>query len=84
MPDNDDLPRHMPTGYDPERSQSMPVPGADTPFHHSGSRSGNWDVLAGIRKWEHSYEEFDTRNASATHLQFAQGDVPQNGVSVLL
>ncbi|KAI0768432.1 hypothetical protein BC629DRAFT_1583550 [Irpex lacteus] len=56
----------------------MPLPGANPPFHHEGSRSGSWDLLAGIRKWEHSYEEFDSRNASATHLQFAQGDLPQN------
>ncbi|KAI0092959.1 Mechanosensitive ion channel-domain-containing protein [Irpex rosettiformis] len=80
MQDSVTHPRHnMPgPGYDPERSQSMPVPGGDSPFHHSGSRSGSWDLLAGIKKWEHSYEEFDSRNASATHLQFAQGDMPQN------
>ncbi|KAI0344847.1 hypothetical protein BDW22DRAFT_1326420 [Trametopsis cervina] len=56
----------------------MPTPGAQPPFHNSESRSGSWDLLAGIRKWEHSYEEFDARNASESHLQFAQGDMPAN------
>ncbi|KAI0699236.1 hypothetical protein BC835DRAFT_1268062 [Cytidiella melzeri] len=58
----------------------MPNP---PPFHTSESRSGSWDMLAGIRKWEQSYEEFDTRNASAAHLQFASGDMPQNKASIL-
>ncbi|KAI0081214.1 hypothetical protein K474DRAFT_1588143 [Panus rudis PR-1116 ss-1] len=50
-----------------------------SPFHHSSnSRNGSWDLLAGIRKFEHSYEEFDTRNASESHLAFADGDVPRN------
>ncbi len=80
MQDPENHPRHLPPGYDQERAQTMPLPGANPPFHHEGSRSGSWDLLAGIRKWEHSYEEFDSRNASATHLQFAQGDLPQNKV----
>lgn len=50
--------------------------GRDTP-----SRKGSWDVLAGIRKFEHSYGEFDSRNASKDHLAFAEGDIPKNGVS---
>ncbi|THH18467.1 hypothetical protein EUX98_g8949, partial [Antrodiella citrinella] len=45
---------------------------------HGGSRNGSWDLLAGIRKFEHSYEEFDTRNASQAHLAFADGDTPKN------
>jgi hypothetical protein len=81
MQSSEHVSRSLPPGYEPERSRSMPMPGGDPPFHHAGSRSGSWDLLAGIRKWEHSYEEFDSRNASATHLQFAQGDIPQNRVS---
>lgn len=46
--------------------------------HHAGSSS--WDLLGNIRKLEHSYEEFDTRNASEGYLRFAQGDVPNNKV----
>ncbi|KAF9793059.1 Mechanosensitive ion channel-domain-containing protein [Thelephora terrestris] len=40
------------------------------------SKNPSWDLLAGYRKFEHSYEEFDTRNASEKHLVFADGDVP--------
>ncbi|KAH8107938.1 hypothetical protein BXZ70DRAFT_884347 [Cristinia sonorae] len=60
----------------------MPEPsGAGTPG--SRSRNNSWDLLSGIRKFEHSYEEFDSRNASQTHLAFADGDVPKNRVSRL-
>ena len=59
----------------------MPMPGEQRPaFHNAGSRSTSWDLLAGIRKFEHSYEEFDMRNASEAHLAFAQGDMPTNKV----
>ena len=71
----------------------MPQPNASQGSHHSGgskrqshlhhptgSRNGSWDLLAGIRKFEHSYEEFDTRNASQAHLAFADGDTPKNKV----
>lgn len=71
----------MPTG------PSMPVPNAPAmgrpPLSQSSSglthRAGNssWDLLSGIRK---DYEGFDTRNATESHLQFAQGDVPNNKV----
>ncbi|KAF8885420.1 Mechanosensitive ion channel-domain-containing protein [Mucidula mucida] len=44
-------------------------------------RSSSWDVLNGMKKFEHGYEEFDSRNASQNHLVFADGDVPQNKVS---
>lgn len=59
-----------------------PPPGYDSAASppYGSHRNGSWDLLAGIRKWEHSYEEFDTRNASHEHLQFAQGDMPQNKV----
>ena len=42
------------------------------------SRDSSWDLLAGIHKFEHEYEEFDTRKVSQPHLQFAEGDLPQN------
>lgn len=71
----------------------MPQPNASQGSHHSGgsrrqshlhhpsgSRNGSWDLLAGIRKIEHSYEEFDSRNASQSHLAFADGDTPKNKV----
>ncbi|KAJ3480227.1 hypothetical protein NLI96_g8499 [Meripilus lineatus] len=72
--------------YDNERAQTMPLPsgherrpGLGHGGHHSSnSRNGSWDLLAGIRKFEHSYEEFDSRNASASHLAFADGDMPNN------
>jgi len=37
--------------------------------------------LGGYRKFESSYEAFDSRNASEAHLAFADGDVPKNAVS---
>jgi hypothetical protein len=40
----------------------------------------SWDILNGMKKFEHSYEEFDSRNASERHLAFAQGDLPNNKV----
>jgi hypothetical protein len=42
------------------------------------SRSSSW--FDGIRKFEHSYEGFDLRNASNGHLAFADGDIPKNKV----
>ncbi len=74
--------------YDTERAQTMPLPSGHGRsghggHHNSNGRSGSWDLLAGIRKFEHSYEEFDSRNASVAHLAFAQGDLPQNKVCEL-
>ncbi|KAJ4467895.1 Mechanosensitive ion channel-domain-containing protein [Lentinula edodes] len=58
---------------DPERA----IPGMPQPsLQHSTSSS--WDLLNGIRKFEHSYEEFDSRNASESHLVYAEGDLPKN------
>ena len=45
-------------------------------------KSPSWDLLSGYRKFENSYEEFDTRNASEKHLVFADGDVPNTAVSL--
>jgi hypothetical protein len=55
--------------------------------NHAGDRPPNgrtssWDILAGIKKFEHDYEEFDTRHASEAHLTFADGDVPKNKVNL--
>lgn len=63
----------------------MPMPGDEgagmsMPPSHGNSRSGSWDLLAGMRKFEHGYEQFDSRNASQAHLTFADGDVPKNKV----
>ncbi|KAG6844569.1 hypothetical protein H0H87_005911, partial [Tephrocybe sp. NHM501043] len=44
---------------------------------YSRSRNSSWDLLAGIKKLEHSYEEFDMRNASQAHLAYADGDIPK-------
>ena len=49
----------------------------------SAGRNASWDLLAGVRKFEQGYERFDSRNASEAHLQFADGDVPKNKVSLL-
>ncbi|PSR78148.1 hypothetical protein PHLCEN_2v7557 [Hermanssonia centrifuga] len=73
---NDNL-SHAMRNYDSERAATMPMPGQQSGLH-PGSRNGSWDVLAGIRKFEHSYEEFDSSNASQSHLAFAEGDIPNN------
>ncbi len=77
---NDNL-SHAMRNYDSERAATMPMPGQQSGLH-PGSRNGSWDVLAGIRKFEHSYEEFDSSNASQSHLAFAEGDIPNNRVRV--
>ena len=80
-------PTSMPNGYDGGPSSSSGGRPPIRPFHRfdgdSGSRSsrsGSWDLLAGVRKFEHSYDRFDSRNASKTHLAFAEGDLPKNRV----
>ncbi|KAI0785645.1 Mechanosensitive ion channel-domain-containing protein [Abortiporus biennis] len=87
MPDDDLQQQHNPSfgNYDTaETGGMMPMPmsqAGSRPTHHmhtSSSRNGSWDLLAGIRKFEHSYEEFDSRNASQSHLAFAEGDLPKN------
>ncbi|KAI0769601.1 Mechanosensitive ion channel-domain-containing protein [Trametes elegans] len=66
----------------------MPSPGdSTTEFGGSRprpvSRNGSWDLLAGMRKFETGYEQFDSANASESHLAFADGDVPKNKLSRL-
>lgn len=58
----------------------MPTPDPSGGRGHI-SKSPSWDILAGYKKFEHSYEEFDTRKASEKHLVFADGDVPNTAVS---
>lgn len=48
----------------------------------ASSRNPSWDMLGGIKKLEQSYENFDTRNASQSHLIYAEGDMPKNKVRV--
>lgn len=43
-------------------------------------RNTSWDMLGGLKRLEHSYEEFDTRRATEEHLVFADGDVPKDRV----
>lgn len=47
------------------------------------SRNSSWDLLAGVRKWEESVDQFDSRHASEKHLAFAEGDIPKNKVRAL-
>lgn len=60
----------------------MPTPDSTGGRGHTG-KSPSWDLLAGYKKFEHSYEEFDTRNASQKHLVFADGDIPNTPVSLV-
>ena len=60
----------------------MPTPDPSGGRGHP-NKSPSWDLLAGYRKFEHSYEEFDTRKASEKHLVFADGDVPNTTVSLV-
>ncbi|CDO72761.1 hypothetical protein BN946_scf184994.g14 [Trametes cinnabarina] len=53
---------------------------AGTPSHRNSRVNGSWDLLAGMRKFEQGYEQFDSRNASQPHLAFADGDMPQGKV----
>jgi small-conductance mechanosensitive channel len=76
-------------GGDPEKGPgaggpSMPVPG------HGGTGAGDrpgfkrnqsWDLLSGLNRIQHSYEEFDSRHASEAHLAFADGDIPKDRIS---
>ncbi|TDL26257.1 hypothetical protein BD410DRAFT_784344 [Rickenella mellea] len=85
---------HRTTGYAPVSTQLPTQPAAlyrpgmphseshltnrPNGSHPTNSRNSSWDLLSGIKKFEHEYEEFDSRNASEAHLQFADGDLPKN------
>lgn len=79
-PSSDIHTRHA--GYDTERVQD--IPGLLYNAQSSKSRSSSWDALSSpIKRVEHSYEQFDSRNASNAHLVYAEGDVPKNKFSRL-
>ncbi|KAF8629659.1 hypothetical protein AX17_005598 [Amanita inopinata Kibby_2008] len=67
--------------YDAEQAQ----PGSSSESHvvqkTHNNHSSSWDLLSGFKKFEHDYEEFDTRNAKESHLIYADGDVPKNALS---
>lgn len=69
-------------GYDAaERAQgSSSATGHEKPRPDNSRQSSSWAVFGGIKKLEQSYEQFDNRNASQTHLIYADGDMPKNKV----
>lgn len=87
-------PRSPPRDERHVRMPSFPVPGetrskrprlshvkTQGPDGSMGSsRNSSWDLLAGVRKWEESYDQFDARTAGQKHLAFADGDIPKNTV----
>ncbi|KAL4264733.1 Mechanosensitive ion channel protein [Pleurotus pulmonarius] len=78
MPDpNYDAERAARPHFSPNESSST-QPHPNRP--HS-TRNPSWDLLSGIKRFEHGYEEFDSRNASEAHLAFADGDMPNNKFS---
>lgn len=72
---------HMPdegTHQQPvDRYEGLPYSSSSQTRPHN-PRNSSWDLLAGVQKFEHGYEEFDARKVSEAHLQFAEGDIPQN------
>lgn len=80
-------------------SPPLPTPSTQIPGHadpanqaeragipglpYTGQRNSSWDIFSGVKKFEHDYQEFDPRNASEAHLVFADGDVPNNKVSLM-
>ncbi|KAI5123926.1 hypothetical protein M0805_006343 [Coniferiporia weirii] len=65
-------------GYSPGPGAGRPPLSQATTGRTHRANSSSWDVLAGLRKFEQSYEGFDSRNATEDHLRFAQGDMPNN------
>ncbi|KAF5370669.1 hypothetical protein D9758_001813 [Tetrapyrgos nigripes] len=63
----------------PTPNISMPAANPQRPSHVPHNSS--WDLLNGFKRFEHEYEEFDTRRAAQNHLAFAEGDIPQNRFS---
>ncbi|KAI0063682.1 hypothetical protein BV25DRAFT_1801709 [Artomyces pyxidatus] len=69
-----------------ERAESSRNPHFNTynaNSHPTSSRNSSWDLLAGVRKFESAYDQFDSRNASEQHLAFAEGDIPNTKISRL-
>lgn len=68
-------------GRSPDYAERGAIPSMPTPNTNQTpglSRNSSWDVL---KRFEHSYEEFDSRNAKENYLAFADGDLPQNKAS---
>jgi hypothetical protein len=59
---------------------SAGMSGSSTPQRPARHRWHSSDLLSGLKHFEHAFEEFDTRKASAEHLTFAQGDMPNTKV----
>lgn len=89
-------PRPRPTGLPSSSQSSLPlakhIVGSESyelqPTHDPERAAGqahkpgsSWDLLSGVKRFEHSYEEFDSRHATDPHLVFAEGDLPNNKVS---
>ena len=70
--------------YDKFSSPSNENETAAGPPSHAHTYSSSWDLLSGLRKFEHEVETFDPRNAREAHLQFAEGDIPNNRVCIEL
>lgn len=84
-----DAERAAPQGYGSSSShthQEKPLDplNLNDPKRPTSTRNPSWDLLGNIKKLEQSYEQFDTRNASQTHLIYAEGDLPENKVRVWL
>jgi hypothetical protein len=43
--------------------------------------SSSCDILAGIKKFEQDYEQYDAKNASSAAFAYADGDLPNDKVS---
>ncbi|KAF9268886.1 hypothetical protein L218DRAFT_1073318 [Marasmius fiardii PR-910] len=79
--DSDQRRAHFIQGHSADSAERGAIPGMPTPDtspHPGFSRNSSWDMF---KRFEHSYEEFDSRNAKENHLVFAEGDLPQNKVS---
>ncbi|TFK44710.1 Mechanosensitive ion channel-domain-containing protein [Crucibulum laeve] len=79
---NDGLPSR---GYDAERAQPGPSQASGLPFAEKpgNNRNSSWDLFSNVKRFEQSYEQFDSRNASEAHLVYADGDVPKNSFAHL-
>jgi hypothetical protein len=69
--------------HDTERAAGFEgLPYDDPPLSRPpNGRSSGWNIFAGVKKFEHDYEEYDPRNATEAHPAFAEGDVPKDKVS---
>ncbi|KAJ7170538.1 Mechanosensitive ion channel-domain-containing protein [Mycena crocata] len=83
-PNTHDMSINIPLNTLHSGSSSRPDARPVQDYDAERAAGGSWDLLNGIKKMEHSYQEFDpARNASESHLAFADGDLPQNKASKL-